>query len=189
MKGRKALTLMETMIAATLLTIVIAASYGVLRSNQITQQTGETTIQLYRETRRAAEAMSRDLKFSSFGKITIINNSTAADEIKFQVPVSINSSSGEITWGAKLRDTVYPDRFLHYFIEDNYLKKEVVDEFGTLIGGPVITAKNIVDLQIQRVNLTGGGSYLQLHIQARKTILFLQRALYYNLTHKIFPLN
>jgi len=188
-KKKRALTLIEMVISASLLTIVMGASYGVLRSNQITQQTGEANIQLYRECRRAIETISKELKLTSLKLSKAIIIDSDPDEIKFQIPVSINSTSTNVTWGAEFEEVSYPGDFIHYYIENNYLKKRVVDASNSVIAGPRIAAKNIVDLQIQQVNLTGGGSYLQIDVQARKSILFLRRELSYNLEYKVYPLN
>jgi len=181
---RKNLTLVETVIVISLLTIIVGITYGVLRTNQITDQTAQATLSLYREAKRISDEISEKLSASSFNHISI--QDTNPDKIKFQIPIDINPSTGEITWGALWYGIDSSNNYFHYYVENNYLKKEIVDKDGDMVYGPKIVARYVKDLQIEHPS---GADYLKINLTLEKHILFLNRKIEYETKIKVYPQN
>lgn len=181
---RKSLTLIETIIVISLLTIIIGITYGVLRANQITEQTAQATLSLYREAKRISDEIVQKLSASSFNHISI--QDTNPDKIRFQIPISVDPPTGKTTWGAFWQGTNLPDNYFYYYVENNYLKKEIVDATSNTVYGPKIVAQYVKDLQIEHPL---NADYLKINLTLEKYTLFLNRKIEYKTEIKVYPQN
>ncbi len=181
---RKDLTLVETVIVLSLLTIIVGITYGVLRTNQITNQTAQTTLSLYREAKRVSDEITQKLSASSFNHINI--QDTNPDKVKFQIPINVNPSTGETTWGAFWQGTNLSDDYFYYYVENSYLKKEIVDKDSDTLYGPKIVAQYVKDFQIEHPTDT---EYLKINLTLEKYTLFLNRKIEYKTEIKVYPQN
>jgi len=184
MEMRKSLTLVEMIIVVSLLTIIVGITYGVLHTNQISDRTAQAILSLSQETKRALDTIGENLKAGSFSHLTISDNNP--DEIEFQVPLSVDPQTMETTWGAFWEGTDYPDHHFHYYLEDNYIKKAIVDNSSNIVCGPKIIAQNIKDMQIEH---PAGSNYIRVALVAEKYVIFLNREIEYNMEVKIYPQN
>jgi len=181
---RKDLTLVETVIVFSLLTIIVGITYGVLRANQITDQTAHVTLSLYQEAKRISDEITEKLSASSFNHISI--QDTNPDEIIFQIPIDVATFTGKPTWGAFWEGAIFSGDYFRYYVENNYLKKEIVDNTLSRVCGPKVIAQYVKDLQIEHPLNT---NYLKINITLEKNILFSNRKIEHKTEIKIYPQN
>lgn len=184
---KKSFTLIEILVVFSILTVLMGIAFTAIRLNETYRDLTFIRIQLYRQNKRAHDAINEELEKSNSSRVNITDNtSPTPDVISFQIPLinSINNTTYDVPWGARYNNTDYVWYDIIYSLKGTNLVREVSNEPGS----EEIKANDIVDLQFSNVtaNCT---NCISISTTARKTTLPPQRNMTDSLNSTVYLLN
>lgn len=141
----KGLTLMEVLVAASILTIVFGVSFGAMRIYDISLTMGTTKSQLCAQANLALNRMKEELALSSGFRVFIAQARSDPPQytITFQIPTGDLDARGEIVWGDG-QTTGASDQIEYDLGGDNQLiRKETKSGGNTQVLANNITALDV----------------------------------------------
>jgi len=177
-------TLIEILVVFSILTVLMGIAFTAIRLNETYRDLTFIRIQLYRQNKRAHDAIREELEKSQSSKVRITDSNP--DAISLQIPLinSIDNTTYSIPWGARYNNTDYVWYDIIYSLKGTNLVREVSNERGS----EEIKANDIVDLQFSNVtaNCT---NCIGISTTARKTTLPPQRNITDSMNSTVYLLN
>ncbi len=185
-------TLIEMMVVVGIFTIMMGIAFTAIRLNETYRDLTFIRIQLYRQNKRAHDAIREELEKSQLSRVNI--TSPTPDAIRFQIPLvnSIDNTTYAVPWGARYNDTDYSGYYIRYMMlnaTSAYLVRDLLDSALAPVSGTAeIKANNIVDLQFSNVtaNCT---NCIGISTTARKATLSPPRNITDSMNSTVYLLN
>src|SRR5690348_12219687 len=93
-QSKKGITLVEMLIAVSILSLLVGSLYVILNAGQASWETNRTKIELHQETRKAMDWMINDLRQAGNSSIVDVPaNGTWYNQITFKTPSGVSSGS------------------------------------------------------------------------------------------------
>ena len=144
-KRRKGFSLMEVLVALSILTIVSAVTFGALRVYDVTITMSNTKSHLYAQLNQGLNKMKEELSQSSRPVILVSNpgvvDGTGFTSIDFQIPLPDLDANNDIQWG----DGVVAGRTIRYYL-GNLTKPNQLIRYVAGVSSSVL-ANDIEDLR------------------------------------------
>jgi len=131
MNLKKSFTLVEMIMVASVFTIIMGMVFTILKLNDVYRYNVGIQMGLYRQGKKAQNAIAEELRLSAPGKFSLIDSDgdSAFDTIRFQSPLPALDDEYNIKWGAE--DT--EGNYIQYKLEDTYLKRQILDSAFSLV--------------------------------------------------------
>ncbi len=151
-------TLVETMIATLIFTMIVGALYVVLNAGQASWETNKTKIELQQEARKAMDWMINDLRQSGNSSIVDVPATGAwFNQITFKTPSGV--TSGSISWN--LATIRFAKSGTQLQRTDTNGTKVIAQDIQTIQFRRLSTAANILEVAITTQKTTAKGLVVQ----------------------------
>jgi len=146
------MTLIELVVVFSILTVVMSMAFSAFSINETYRDLVFVKIQLYRQNKKAHDAINQELTAAQQARVWITDNATPGgpDMIRFQVPlIALANASFDVPWGATFNGapTAAGD-FIRYRLLGTNLTREVLNSAQVLVGGTQeVKASGIANLQ------------------------------------------
>jgi hypothetical protein len=148
------LTLVEIVVAVSILSIIFSVVFGSIRIYDISLTMGNTKSYLSAQTNLALNKMREELAKSSKSRILEVidedtNSNPVSDSVRFQIPLPELDANQNIQWG----DGETQGREVKYYIgninKPNQLIRQVLESGGGNVVSETVLANDVTNLQIE----------------------------------------